>query len=232
MDTVMHALAEVAPDRVPADGEGGNTILSMGGYDENFQPFVYVDLVAGARGGSPWADGVAGIPHPGSNIANTPIEIAEVELPIRFEEYGFAPDTGGPGKFRGALGQVRQVRLLARDAVLQMRSDKRRFLPYGLQGGKEGTPSMTILNPGSDDRVLPTMGMTPIKQGDVVRHTLAGAAGWGNPLDRDPEQVREDVRNELFSLDYAARAYGVAIDPDTLEINIEETGRLRSAAPQ
>jgi N-methylhydantoinase B len=230
MDTVMHALAGAAPDRVPADGEGGNTILSMGGYHEDFEPFVYVDLIAGARGGSPWADGVAGIPHPGSNIANTPVEIAETELPIRIEEYGFALDSGGPGQFRGAPGQVRTVRLLARDAILQMRSDKRRFLPYGLHGGQQGTPSMTVLNPGRDDeRILPTMGMTPIRQGDLVRHTLAGGGGWGDPFQRDPEKVREDVRNGLFTVDYVAREYGVAIDPDTLEVDSAQTGRLRAS---
>jgi N-methylhydantoinase B len=228
MDTVMRALAEVAADRVPADGEGGNTIISMGGYDDAFQPFVYVDLVAGARGGSPWADGATGIPHAGSNIANTPVELVEAEMPVRVEEYGIVPDTGGAGKFRGAPGQVRQVRLLEKEAVLQMRSDKRRFRPYGLHGGKEGTPSTTLLNPGSGERLLSTMGMTSIMRGDVVRHTLAGGGGWGDPFERDPELVRQDVRNELFSIDYAAREYGVAIDPATLEIDWEETKRLRS----
>lgn len=231
MDTVAHALAAVAPDRVPADGEGGNTILSMGGYDADFRPFVYVDLIAGARGGAPWADGAAGIPHPGSNIANTPIEIAEVELPIRIEEYGFARDSGGPGTYRGAPGHVRQVRLLADEAILQMRSDKRRFLPYGLHGGRDGTPSMTILNPGSDDRVLPTQGMTPIRKGDVVRHTLAGGGGWGDPIQRDPEAVRLDVWNELLSIEAAAEYYGVVIDPETLNIDHDQTSRLRFIGP-
>ncbi|MBX3071050.1 MAG: hydantoinase B/oxoprolinase family protein [Thermomicrobiales bacterium] len=229
MDTVAHALAAVAPDRVPADGEGGNTILSMGGYDADFNPFVYVDLIAGARGGAPWADGAAGIPHPGSNIANTPIEIAEVELPIRIEAYGFAQDSGGAGKFRGAPGQIRQVRLLADEAILQMRSDKRRFLPYGLHGGLEGTPSMTILNPGTDDRELPTQGMTPIRKGDVVWHTLAGGGGWGDPADRDPEAVLADVRNELLSIEAAERFYGVIIQPGTLTIDQERTAAHRSS---
>ncbi|MGD9712086.1 MAG: hydantoinase B/oxoprolinase family protein [Thermomicrobiales bacterium] len=232
MDTVAHALAAVAPDRVPADGEGGNTILSMGGYDAEFNPFVYVDLIAGARGGAPWGDGAAGIPHPGSNIANTPVEIAEVELPIRIEEYGFAVDTGGAGQFRGAPGQIRQVRLLADEAILQMRSDKRRFRPYGLHGGNEGTPSMTVLNPGTEDRVLKTMGMTPIRKNDVVRHTLAGGGGWGAAFERDPELVRRDVWNELLSTDYASVHYGVVIDPDTLEIDHDLTRRRRANSMQ
>lgn len=228
MDTVTRALAQVAPDRVPADGEGGNTIISMGGYSETFEPFVYVDLVAGARGGSPWADGASGIPHPGSNIANTPIEIAEVELPIRIERYGFLPDSGGAGKFRGSPGQRRDVRLLAKEAVLQLRSDKRRFPPQGLHGGRPGTPSMNLLVQGEDERVLPTMSMSPIRQNGVIEHTLAGGAGWGDPLDRDPELVRQDVVNELFTIDYVAREYGVVIDPETLLVDQKGTERRRA----
>ncbi|MEA2593991.1 MAG: N-methylhydantoinase [Thermomicrobiales bacterium] len=227
MDTVLGALAQAAPDRVPADGEGGNSIISMGGYDAEFRPFVYVDLVAGARGGAPWRDGVEGIPHPGSNIANTPIEIAEVELPVRIEEYGLLPDSGGPGQHRGALAQVRQVRCLADSAILQLRSDKRRFPPYGLHGGKPGTPSWNILNPGPGERLLTPMGMTPIRHGDVLRHTLAGGGGWGDPFARDPALVRRDIRNELITPSYAAREYGVVIDAATGEVDTEATALAR-----
>lgn len=227
MDTVLAALAQAAPDRVPADGEGGNTIISLGGYDEAYTPFVYVDLVAGARGGSPWADGAEGIPHAGSNIANTPVEIAEVELPIRIEEYALLSDSGGAGQHRGALAQVRQVRCLAADAVLQLRSDKRRFPPFGLHGGDPGTPSWNILNPGPDEIVLPTMGKTPVRRDAVLRHTLAGGGGWGNPLERDPELVRADVWNEKQTIQYAARAYGVVLDPAALNVDKAATDRLR-----
>lgn len=227
MDAVMGALAQAAPDRVPADGEGGNSIISMGGYDAQFRPFVYVDLVAGARGGTPWRDGVEGIPHPGSNIANTPIEIAEVELPVRIEAYGLLPDSGGPGLHRGALSQVRQVRCLADSAMLQLRSDKRRFPPYGLHGGTAGTPSWNILNPGPNERVLTPMGMTPIHRGDVLRHTLAGGGGWGDPFARDPELVRRDLRNELITPEYASSQYGVIVNDQTGEIDEEATELVR-----
>lgn len=227
MDAVMGALAQVVPDRVPADGEGGNTIISMGGYDGQYRPFVYVDLIAGARGGAPWRDGVEGIPHPGSNIANTPVEIAEVELPVRIEEYGLLPDTGGAGQHRGALAQVRQVRCLADRSVLQLRSDKRRFPPHGLHGGCAGTPSWNILNPGPDQRILTTTGMTQIRHGDVLRHTLASGGGWGDPLERDPELVWQDVWNEKETIEHAARVYGVVLDPTTLNLDAVATARMR-----
>jgi N-methylhydantoinase B len=232
MDTVLGALAQAVPDRVPADGEGGNTILSMGGYDERFRPFVYVDLVSGARGGASWADGVEGIPHPLSNIANTPVELIESDLPVRIEAYGFLPDSAGAGKYRGALGQIREVRCLAADATLQIRSDKRHHRPYGLQGGKPGTPSWNILNPGASQVVLPTLAYRRITRGDVVRHILSGGGGWGDPLERDPAQVLADVRNEKITPSCAFEEYGVVLDPSGVQVDGAGTERARAERRQ
>ena len=227
MDAVTGALAQAAPDRVPADGDGGNSMVTIGGYDEDLQPFAYVDLIAGARGGRPIGDGPEGVPHPGANISNTSVEIAEVELPILVEEYGIKQDTGGPGKYRGALSQVRSVRCLAEEATLQLRSDKRKFPPYGLQGGKPGNPSWNILKSQGQETILPTMGARRIAKDDVVSHIIAGGGGWGDPLERDPTLVQQDVWNEKLSVDYVRREYGVVIDPDSLQIDYEATSKLR-----
>ena len=232
MDTVLGALAQAVPDRVPADGEGGNSIISIGGLDARRRPFVYVDLICGARGAGPWGDGIEGVPHAGANTANTPVEIAELESPIRFEQYGMVQDSGGAGQHRGALAQVREVRFLVDNASLQIRSDKRDFPPYGLSGGMPGTPSANILNPGPAQRLLPTMGLTPIRRDDVLRHVLAGGGGWGDPLGRDPDRVQADVWNEKLTVAYARREYGVVIQPETLLLDREATERLRAAIAQ
>ncbi len=226
METVLGALAQAVPERVPADGEGGNTIISIGGYAGG-TPFVYVDLIAGARGGSPRGDGCEGVPHPASNIANTPVEIAEAELPIRIERYGLVPDSGGAGKYRGALGQVREVRCLAEEAILQIRSDKRRFPPYGLHGGRSGSPSWNILHSGEKQHVLPTLTMTSIHKDEVLVHTMGGGGGWGSPLDRDPEDVRADVVSEKVTVAHAREAYGVVIDSTTVQVDRVATEKLR-----
>ena len=223
VDSVLGALSQAVPDRVPAEGEGGNTIISIGGYGEDYEPFAFVDLFAGARGGGPLGDGVEGVSHPAVNISNTPVEIAEVELPVRFERYSIEQNTGGPGKHRGALAQVRQVRFLAREAILQIRSDKRKYPPYGLHGGKPGSPSWNILNPGDDERVLPTMGTTEMKRGDVLRHVMAGGGGWGDPLERDPKAVEADIRDEKITIDHALSEYGVVIDLKTLQVDLAAT---------
>ena len=108
-----------------------------------------------------------------------------------------------------------------------MRSDKRRYLPYGLQGGQPGTPSWNMLNPGPAEITLPTMGMTPIRRGDLLRHTLAGGGGWGNPFDRDPEAVRLDVWNEKLSAEYVRRVYGVVVDDEGRAVDMAATEAAR-----
>ncbi|MDA1280398.1 MAG: hydantoinase B/oxoprolinase family protein [Chloroflexi bacterium] len=229
MDAVMGALAQIIPDRVPADGEGGNSIVSIGGRTADGRPFGYVDLTAGARGGGPFHDGAEGVPHPGANIASTPIEVAESELPIRFEEYSIVADSGGAGKFRGGMAQTRRVRLLEDSAVLQLRSDKRLHPPFGLQGGKPGSPSSnTLQKPGEEPEILPVLGMSPIKRNQVIAHTFAGGGGWGDPLDRAIDSVQADLLDGKITVEGAKRDYKVVANSDSLLVDAEATARLRS----
>jgi N-methylhydantoinase B len=223
----MAALAKAVPERTPADGDGGNTIVSIGGYDDDLNAFAFVDLFAGARGGRPTEDGPEGVAHPGANISNTPVEIAEVELPVRIEEYGMLRDTGGAGMFRGGLAQVRRVKSLASEATLQLRSDKRRFPPYGLQGGEPGRGSWNVLNPGESETVLTTLGTATMKRGDVILHTTASGGGWGDPLDRDPAQVLSDVRDDKVSAAHANEAYGVVLNDNATRVDTTATEQLR-----
>jgi N-methylhydantoinase B len=228
MDAVLGALAQAAPEKVPADGEGGNSLVTMGGYDDDGRPFAFVDFVAGARGGRPGGDGPEGVPHPGANIASIPVEIAEAGNPVRIEEYGMVQDTGGAGKFRGALAQVRRVRCLAPEATLQLRSDKRLHPPYGLAGGMTGSPSQNILSGGKQSRLLRTMTQLTVRRNEMISHHLAGGGGWGDPLDRDPALVADDVRGEKVSVKHARGAYGVVVDPQTFAVDGPATRALRA----
>ncbi len=105
---------------------------------------------------------------------------------------------------------------------------RRDHVPYGLAGGRAGTPSRNVLNPGTEERELPAKCTLTVRSGDVYRHELAG--GWGDPFARDPERVRRDAMEEKISPAYARREYGVAIDERTWTIVQEETARLRAAA--
>lgn len=227
MDAVLGALAQIVPERVPADGEGGCSTMSFGGFTADYRPFVYVDSLAGSRGGRPSGDAPESVPHPMANQANTPIEIIESSLPIRIEAYGFETDACGAGKYRGALAITRNIRNLAPDTVLQFRSDKRRFLPYPLAGGRPGTPSSYVLVQDGDRFVLPTMGARSIHQNALLLHTTAGGGGWGDPLERDAASIQADVWNEKLSVSHAESDYGVVIDPITLQVDTVATGRLR-----
>jgi N-methylhydantoinase B len=217
MDTMFGALAQVLPDRVPAAGEGGNTVVSLGGYREDGRPFVVVDMICGAWGGRPDKDGVEAITNPSQNMSNTPVEVLEAQHPIRIEEYALVPDSGGAGQHRGGLGLRRTYRLLAPEAHLQLRSDRMRFRPYGLAGGQPARPTCNELRAGGETRTMPAKFAYTLKAGDLFLHEQAGGGGFGDPFQRDPRLVTADVRAEKISVDYARREYGVVVDPQTFE---------------
>ena len=228
LDALFGAFAQAVPARVPAAGEGGVSFPAIGGY-HNDLPFVCTETLAGAWGAMPDRDGVHGIPNPGGNMTNQPVEMIEALYPVEVERYALVDNSGGPGRFRGAPAFVRQYRLLGEEAVLTMRSDRRRHLPYGLAGGYPGTPSWNIINPGAEQRVLPAMPMEAIRlaKGDVFCHISAGGGGHGSPLEREPEQVLEDVLEERLSAEYARRVYGVVIDPASMVVDPDATDKLR-----
>jgi N-methylhydantoinase B len=113
--------------------------------------------------------------------------------------------------------------------VLQVRADLRTFRPYGLYGGGPGRPSRNLLRvDGAERELTAKVTMTPMRRGDVFIHEQPGPGGWGDPLDRDPERVLRDVRNDLVSLEAARADYGVVIDPAALAVDAAATRRLRA----
>src|SRR5262249_38258030 len=199
VDTMFGALAMMLPDRVKAAGDGGNTGVSIGGYDAQRKPFIFVDFSCGVWGARPWADGLDGNSHMMANMASQAVEGIEAGAPIQNLAYGVVLDRAGGGKFRGGVPYMREYRFREREAVLQVRSDRRDHPPFGLYGGSPGQPSQNFLNPAAGGALLPSKLTMNIKEGDVFRHVLAGGGGWGDPLERDPAAVLRDVRNELLS---------------------------------
>ncbi len=210
-DCIFGALAMMLPDKVKAAGDGGNTGISIGGYDRQRRPFVYVDFTCGAWGARPWADGLDGNSHMFANMASHSVEVTEAEQPISLIAYEFVPDKAGAGKYRGGVPFRRDYRFNETEGVLQVRSDRRDHRPFGLYGGSPGGASENYLNPAGENRILPGKFTLNLQRGDVFRHVLAGAGGWGDPLERDPQAVLWDVRNELLSRQKAAADYGVII---------------------
>ena len=233
-NAVFGALAKVAPERVFACEAGGDTGISYGGYAADRKPFVFIEFLYGGWGGRPARDGVDGCSSSVVNFSNNPIEIIEAEQPLIIGQYGYVPDTGGAGMFRGGLALVRDYRFEADEGTFQLRTDRRRFTPYGLAGGHDGTPSMNILDPDGAAEELPTKCRLIVHKGDAMRHQVAGAGGWGDPLRRDPARVLHDVREEKLTAGYAEREYGVVIDEVAGAVDEAATAELRmrrSAAP-
>jgi N-methylhydantoinase B len=229
LDVMLGALAQVLPDRVPAAGEGGNTVLSIGGLTAGRRPFVIVDMITGAWGGRPDKDGMEAVTNPSQNMSNTPVEVLEAQHPIRIDEYGFVPDSCGPGRFRGGLGLRRRYTLLNDEATLQLRSDRMRFLPYGLAGGGPARGTRNVLDPDGLAREMPAKFAVTLKRGDVVLHEQPGGGGFGDPFTRDPERVAADARNEKITIEYARREHGVVLEPGTFKVDETATRALRDA---
>lgn len=235
-NVVFGALAQAAPERVPACEIGGDTGVSIGGYERvvengktHLRGFVFLEFLYGSWGGRPDKDGIDGAASAVVNFANNPVEVLEAELPLRVEQYAYLPDTGGPGQYRGGLSLVRDFRLLAEEATLQIRADRTKYRPYGLYGGGSGAPSRNILNPDGEARELPPKPTLSIRRGDLFRHVAAGAGGWGDPFQRHPQAVLADVLAEKVTLAQARDAYGVVIDPQTGQIDEVATQRCRAS---
>jgi len=229
-NALFGALAQALPERAMACEVGGDTGVSIGGYDSQGRPFVLLEFLHGSWGGQAGRDGLDANASLVVNFSNNPIEMIEAELPIAIEQYGFVPDSGGPGKYRGGLALVRDYRFLEEEATLQIRSDRRTHRPYGLGGGREGTPSLNILNPAGEKRELGSKVTLTIKRGDLFRHTVAGAGGFGEPFERDPERVLRDVREEKITVAHAREEYGVVIGEVGMGVDLEATRQLRAAA--
>jgi N-methylhydantoinase B len=227
-DAIIGALAPIVPARVIAAGEGGPTLIGIGGMHKG-RHFVLTEVMVGTWGARAAKDGIEGISNPAANLSNQPIELIEAELPLEILRYGLVPDSGGAGRQRGGLAFTREFRVLAEEAVFTTRADRRAHPPYGLFGGEPGAPSHNELIVGGERRVLPTMPMAalPLRRGDVIRHVSAGGGGYGDPFERAPESVLDDVLDEKVSIAAARRFYGVVIDPVALTIDPAATERAR-----
>ena len=183
---VFGALAKALPDRVPAAWGGGEFGVSFGGYYQDGRAFVFLEFNNdGPRGGGPQADGADGLTAPVHNMANTPIETIEAAQPLLIRRYGFVPDTGGPGRFRGGLGLVREYELTHDEATLQIRLRPRQVPALGHAGRFVRLVRRQPAQPGPRPRRRTAAGQIPA-HAQARRRLPACAAGRGR-LWRSPE---------------------------------------------
>ncbi len=182
VDVLFRALAQAAPDRVPAASSGTMNNLTIGGSDPRTgHPFAYYETVAGGMGARPGVHGTSGIHTHMTNSLNTPAEALEYFYPLRVRRYAYRKGSGGAGKYRGGDGLVREIEVLA-PAQVTILSDRRRIAPYGLARGRPGATGRNSLS-RADGRVeeLPGKCNFQVSPGDVVRIETPGGGGWGRP---------------------------------------------------
>ena len=195
--------------------------------DTNGQWILCTDGIAVGHGARPFSDGLDAIYQ--RHNENYPGEFMEMEYPLRMERYAIMPDSGGAGKFRGGCGVIREVRLLSDTGTFGLRVENNIFPTWGVSGGMGGGTSSVTINPGtpheaeiqgfSDDNVW--------KKGDLVRICTAGGGGWGDPLDREPDKVLDDVKDGFVSFKAAIDNYGVVINPNSLLVDLDATRIIR-----
>jgi N-methylhydantoinase B len=234
VDMILGALAPAIPDRVVAAGAGTAGVFVVGGIDSRPEAggrgFIYIDVTGAGQGAAGHKDGRSGIRVNAGNMNNTPVEAAELAFPILTLAYELAPDTGGAGTHRGSCALRRVLRVGAQDPTLTLTIEREHFPPYGLFGGRPGAPAtVTVMRGGTTHRLPSKTPPWPLATGDVVTLQCAGGGGFGDPLQREPERVLEDVRDGYVSAAGAA-AYGVAVRPAAEGVWIEEdaTRRVRT----
>ena len=211
IETVFGALAQALPHRVPACGEGGTSGIRIGGFTAGGRRFQMNDIVCGAWGARPGLDGLDGAAPMAANVSNRSVELVEREDPVRVLAYGFVPDSGGSGAYRGGLAVRRVLELLAPQAVLNLRTHRTRTAPYGLAGGGPGTCAATWLRRAGSRTELPGKSTMQLQAGDVIEHRTASGGGHGDPAGRDPAAIRADVLDGKVAATSALRVHGLDV---------------------
>jgi len=179
VDVLLKAIAQAAPDRIPAASSGTMNNLTLGGINpRDGQVFSYYETVGGGMGACAHRDGNNGIHTHMTNSLNTPVEALEYAFPFRVRRYSLRPGTGGRGRYRGGDGIVREIELLT-DADATILSDRRRFGPYGLMAGEPGRRGRTTLVGIRRKVRLPSKCRFRIRAGERVVVETPGGGGWG-----------------------------------------------------
>jgi len=224
------ALAKAMPDRVPAGHHGllGGSVVFFGLHPKTKRRFIVQSIEGGGWGGRPFEDGESGtVSVCQGDVRNGSIEGIELKCPVLVESRGFRQDSCGAGKFRGGLGIDMRVRNLVEGHWNFEQTRRTICPPWGLWGGTPGEPGGYLLRRPEETEFRLTGGArlpVPIGAEAIVR--TGGGGGWGDPLEREPERVRQDVREELISRAAAQELYGVVLGAD-LTLDAAATTRLR-----
>lgn len=191
--TLLGALHQAVPERVPAAYYGVSYVCSFQTVQEDGARGVLVEIEVGGSGAHPEGDGLSAFTFGMHNNSNIPAEMIESELPLTITRYGLLPGSGGAGRYRGGLGLVREWRIDAQEAVFTANAERFRFRPYGLAGGEPGSAGRLLLLRGNEVRSLGSkVNNLRLRRGDVIRLETSGGGGFGPPEERAAEARARD----------------------------------------
>ena len=210
VDVLLGAFHQAVPDRVCAACSGEMNLINVGGLDPRTGEYYnYVETYAGGMGAMCDMDGDDGVHTHLTNTRNAPVEVIEATYPLQVVRYGLVSDTAGAGRKRGGCGMMRELRCLGARTLLTMGADRRKFRPWGLEGGGEAEGSHCwVIKPDGSRSELPTKVFTELREGDRLLVQTPGGGGWGDPEDREPARVQYDLNEELISAERASEQYG------------------------
>jgi N-methylhydantoinase B len=228
-DAVKRALAEGMPERVNAEEYGRCTPAHLKFRDADGGYRMLADTEGGGWGAKPFEDGENGMLF--GEIRVIPVEILETRYPVKLRRYLLRANSGGPGRYRGGLGVIKEYECLT-DSQLNAGFDRQFCPPAGVLGGHKAFSNRVVIVDEDGTRTTLPSKVTDfaVRAGQVVSFETAGGGGYGDPRERDLELVRSDIRRGyVTSPEQLADEYGVALVPGTLEIDEAATRSLRSA---
>ncbi|UCG04331.1 MAG: hydantoinase B/oxoprolinase family protein [Candidatus Heimdallarchaeota archaeon] len=178
VDVLLGALAQ-ALEEIPAASQGTMNNVTIGGIDQNGNPFTYYETIGGGVGSSMNYRGISGVHSHMTNTLNTPIEALELAYPLRVNRYEFRIPSGGKGKIEGGHGLIREIECLT-DAVVSLQTERRKLSPYGLHGGGDGAKGLNIKRKTNNDEIeLAGRAIVNFKAGEILVINTPGGGGYG-----------------------------------------------------
>ena len=228
-DMTLGALASAIPGRVPAGGAGQLAIISVSTADlAGKTRVVAANAVVGGSGGGVGLDGISGTDFPTAALRNIPVEVLEAEAPVRVRRFALRADSEGAGLRRGGFGVEYAFALTDHRATVVTRGkDRHRFAAWGVAGGRAARPSFSRVRRADGSEIdIGKQAVYRPDPGDVLVVGGGGGGGYGDPLRRDPEQVRRDILDGLISPGRGRSEYGVELTTDG-SVDVSATAALR-----
>ncbi len=213
VDLIIKALSPVIPDKVTAGNAATLSFAAYSGVRPSGDYWVFLEVNEAAMGGRPGSDGPDTVEELMRNTRNNPLEDLGMHLPLVCDRYEIRDDVmPGAGRWRGGCGVVKSQRYLT-PGYMTHESDRHEDVPWGVFGGGEGTVGRLTIHNAADPASVQNM---PAKfsgartsPGDVVSYFSPGGGGYGDPLERDPAKVLDDLLDDFITIDHARSVYGV-----------------------